>query len=1460
MQTAHWYFGEYAGVDFTNGPPVADINGQIDTKEGCTSISDEYGNLLFYTSGRIIYDRTHNIMENGTGLRGDSSSTSSAIILPKPDDCNLYYVFTIDVQDAEIPPYRPRRGMEYNIVDMSLNGGLGAVIQKNIEIPINGQQQGHEKLAAISNNDKTGYWVITHFQGSFFSFSVTGDGVDLNPVVSSSSINPPTIGAYGTGLGYLKGSPDGTKLAMGMSNDNYNEIIGSLSVYNFNNETGIVSNEIILSSPGSEEAGFYAIEFSSDSKALYTESIKNYDPSIGGYRKKMIQYDLGHSPIADSKYVISEYVGYPAAMQRGPDGKIYISKVGLPYLNRIDNPETIYNPITGEGPTLVNNAVFLINKRALIGLPTFLNHYFRISITINGLSISEDQQYCTGYLLDFNFCHQGGEIESINWDFGDGEESTEMYPQHYYNSPGAYTITLRLIVDGEEYIRTFEITITGPPNVEDAEQSICLNEGEEHTFNLEDSIPDINTENGDYTITFHLTQEDAENNENPQPSTYVTDETTIIWVRVEDENGCFVVRELHLIVDLIPEVTVESPVEICIGTSTVLEVITDSENTVHWYDSEDGTTPIFTGNPFTTPVLTETTSYWAEAVSAEGCVSERIEVIAEVTDSIIPIFDLQTQYCQNTEPQELPTTSDNGITGSWFPGAIDTSTAGTQTYTFTPDEGQCATGSEMTVEVIETPELTLPEVPEICSGETVTITITTTGETVNWYEDEFSTIPFHTGITYTTPPLTESATYWIEAADGECISERLALFITVNELPEIEVENPDPVCVGNSVELSVLTNGEIINWYDSEDGTTPIFIGNPFITPELNETTSYWAEAVSEAGCVSERIEVIAEITDSIIPIFDLQSQYCQNTEPQELPTTSDNGITGSWNPSVIDTSTAGTQTYIFTPDEGQCATDSEMTVEVVETPELVLPEAPEICSGETITLNLSTTGETVNWYEDEFSTIPFHSGIAYTTPPLTESATYWIEAATGECISERLALVITVNELPEMEAENPNPICVGNSVELSVLTNGEIVNWYDSETAVTPIFTGNPFTTPLLTETTSYWAEAVSEAGCLSERIEVTVEVTDSIIPIFDLQYQYCLDAEPQELPTTSDNGITGSWLPGAIDTSTVGTQTYTFTPDEGQCAEIYPITIETAESTAPVFSDLPEIYCFNSQAEALPAVSDNGISGSWYPGEINTGIQGVTGYVFTPDGNQCSEPYELVVTVYPYPDMELEDDIVICSGDSYSYLAPEGFDYYIWTDSFGNVLSETREIIFTEEGVYTLTVEINGIPCMLSRNIEVSFSTTPIITEIKSTENTLTVYATGNGPFEYSLDEIFWQSSNVFYNLEPGIYFVYVRDGKGCGSSARQGAIMGVPNFISPNGDGKNDTWKIRALAGFPNTRLQIFDRYGKMFVDRILDGDFEWDGRYNREPLPSGTYWYILILEDGEKLSGHINLRNY
>ena len=88
--------------------------------------------------------------------------------------------------------------------------------------------------------------------------------------------------------------------------------------------------------------------------------------------------------------------------------------------------------------------------------------------------------YCTGELLDFDFCHQGGEIQNIHWDFGDGNTLDEFYPQHSYNAPDTYTITLTLMVDGEEYIRTFEIIISGPPEVSNATQEVCLNEGEKY--------------------------------------------------------------------------------------------------------------------------------------------------------------------------------------------------------------------------------------------------------------------------------------------------------------------------------------------------------------------------------------------------------------------------------------------------------------------------------------------------------------------------------------------------------------------------------------------------------------------------------------------------------------------------------------------------------------------------------------------------------------------------------------------------------------------------------------------------------------------------------------------------------------------------------------------------------------------------------------------------------------------
>ena len=89
-----WYFGENAGLDFNSGVPVVLTDGQLVTQEGCASIADNNGDLLFYTDGMTVYNKQHTIMPNGYGLLGNNSSTQSAIIVKQPGSASIYYIFT----------------------------------------------------------------------------------------------------------------------------------------------------------------------------------------------------------------------------------------------------------------------------------------------------------------------------------------------------------------------------------------------------------------------------------------------------------------------------------------------------------------------------------------------------------------------------------------------------------------------------------------------------------------------------------------------------------------------------------------------------------------------------------------------------------------------------------------------------------------------------------------------------------------------------------------------------------------------------------------------------------------------------------------------------------------------------------------------------------------------------------------------------------------------------------------------------------------------------------------------------------------------------------------------------------------------------------------------------------------------------------------------------------------------
>ena len=465
-EASRWYFGVEAGLDFNNGAPVALTDGELETHEGCSSISDQNGNLLFYSDGINVWDKAHKLMPNGTGLLGHESSTQSAIIIPKAGSKVQYYIFTVDEPD---PEEVNNNGLNYTLVDLSLNNGFGDVVatEKNIHLvtynqndPLESKLKCSEKITAVQHNDENSIWVITHFKNSFYSFRVDGNGVNTTPVVSTTPTDIPVGGYKQNGIGYLKVSPDGTKIAVAHSQtSNSNETgpkiasrqSGKVLLYDFNTTTGNVTNELTLLSKRIP----YGIEFSPKSSKLYT-TVNNYESDGSPLGSSLYQFDLSAGNIVSSIVDIKTYAYVAGALQLAIDGKIY--RAGYPIngsgssLSVINNPET-----KGISCNFQSSVVSLNGKLSELGLPPFVQSFFILKF--------EYKNVCLGDATEFKIL---GDVppDTVEWDFGDGQTSNDLAPLHTYQFPGDYTVSLTKFFNGfpSDPI-TKELTIFDAPSV-----------------------------------------------------------------------------------------------------------------------------------------------------------------------------------------------------------------------------------------------------------------------------------------------------------------------------------------------------------------------------------------------------------------------------------------------------------------------------------------------------------------------------------------------------------------------------------------------------------------------------------------------------------------------------------------------------------------------------------------------------------------------------------------------------------------------------------------------------------------------------------------------------------------------------------------------------------------------------------------------------------------------------------
>jgi len=364
-ETSNWYFGNGAGITFNNDGTVNALDdGQLDTVEGCSTISDSSGSLLFYTDGITIYDGTHQVMENGMDLFGDPSSTQSAIIVPQPENTNVFYVFTVD---TSLSLEEEDKGLNYSIVDISLNGGKGAVIEKNVPL----LKHSSEKLAAVVKNcvDQS-IWLLTLASedgekdsfNTYYAYEINTSGIVETPIKSTFenlAIEDPR--------GYLKISSDGNRIASA-------NVISGLFLYDFDLDTGIVSNQEQISITG-ENKDAYGVEFSPNGRFLYVHASKESRDETG-HSSTLLQFDLKETNISSSVVLLDEKPIYRGALQLGENGKIYrtIAKSfteGTPFLGVINKPNQ-----KGKGAGYKHDAVSLGAKNAMQGLPPFVQSFF----------------------------------------------------------------------------------------------------------------------------------------------------------------------------------------------------------------------------------------------------------------------------------------------------------------------------------------------------------------------------------------------------------------------------------------------------------------------------------------------------------------------------------------------------------------------------------------------------------------------------------------------------------------------------------------------------------------------------------------------------------------------------------------------------------------------------------------------------------------------------------------------------------------------------------------------------------------------------------------------------------------------------------------------------------------------------------------------------------------------------
>jgi len=924
-----------------------------------------------------------------------------------------------------------------------------------------------------------------------------------------------------------------------------------------------------------------------------------------------------------------------------------------------------------------------------------------------------------------------------------------------------------------------------------------------------------------------------------------------------------------------PSITASGPTTFCAGGSVTL---TSSVSSTYLWS-----------NGATTPSINVITAgnYTVQVTNANGCQSV-VSAATVVTVNALPVVNAGTD---TTIPNGTSTSINATVTGtgpftySWSPSAqlvnalIEDPTtvnlAATTVFTLTATSltTLCSNTDAVTITISggalnSTPTATPGT---ICSGASVQLHAIASGGSGS-YTYTWTSIPvgFTSSIADPTANPAVTTTYHVAVFDG-FTTVNPQVTVTVNALPAtptITASGPTTFCAGGNVTLT------------SSAGTSYLW-SNGATTQSINVSSagSYKVQVTNASGCLSAASATTA-VTVNAIPVTPTISPGGPTTfcAGGSVTLTSNAEASYLWSNGAsiqsINITASGSYTVKVTNASGCQSAASIATVVTVNalpvTPTITADGPTTFCTGGNVTLTSSSE-----------SSYLWSNGSTTPSINITASGSYTVKVTnvSGCQSAASTVTVVTVNALPitpTITASGPTTFCDGGSVTLSSSAGSNYLWSNGATTASINIATSG-----------SYTVQVTNASGCQSA-LSAAIPVTVNTVPVTPTitasgPTTFC---DGSSATLTSSPEAVYLWSNGAttqgINITTAGSYTVQVISASGcqSAASVATIITVNALPLMPtVTAESATTFC---DGDTVTLTSSTGTDYLWSNGETTQSINITASGTYTvrainASGCLSAASLAIVVSVTALPLISASNNGPVCAGSALNLTGgPAGMAIYYWTgpDEFTSLLQNplvSDSATLDMAGLYTLTVA-NANGCINTAAQSIIVNETPIAVagpdqDLKfNFETQMNAELSASETGEWSLISGSGHISDIhspttrITELSTGVNkFLWKVLNGNCEDTAEVKINVHdlfVPSVITPNGDGKNDYFKISEFTG--NVDLIIINRWGNEEYTKVNYLN-DWDGRNNKgAELPADTYFYILKFENGKIKKGSVLIK--